>query len=133
MESLESLLAPGGPGRGLHSVLVDRFGRDIVTGRLAPGAVINPSALGAEHALSRTVVREALRTLAAKGLVSARPNRGTRVSDPARWHLLDPEVVAWIGPADDLDQFAAGLRVIGELLPGNRFYDHVMRTVGEAS
>lgn len=133
MESLDSLLAPGGPGRGLHAVLVDRFGHDIITGSLVPGAVINPSALGAEHDLSRTVVREVLRTLAAKGLVSARPNRGTRVSDPTRWHLLDPEVVGWIGPAADLDQFASALRVIGELLPGNRFYDHLLRTVGQAS
>jgi hypothetical protein len=55
------------------------------------------------------------------------------VSEPGRWHLLDTDVVRWMGPAPDLDQFAAALRMIGELLPGNRFYNHMVRTVGETS
>jgi hypothetical protein len=40
--------------------------------------------------VSRTAYREAVRILAAKGLVESRPKVGTRVSLPERWHLLDP-------------------------------------------
>lgn len=122
--------------RDLHGTLVDRLGRDIVTGRLAPGAVINLTTLPAELAVSRIVLREAVRTLAAKGLVTARPYHGTRVTEPERWHLLDPQVLGWMprrARARQLAHFGAALRVVGELLPGNRFYAHVLHVVGEAS
>ena len=46
--------------------------------------------------VSRTAYREAVRILAAKGLVESRPKVGTRVSPPERWHLLDPDVLSWI-------------------------------------
>jgi DNA-binding FadR family transcriptional regulator len=46
--------------------------------------------------VSRTAYREALRILAAKGLVESRPKLGTRVSESRAWHLLDPDVVSWI-------------------------------------
>ena len=46
--------------------------------------------------VSRTAYREAVRILAAKGLVESRPKVGTRVSLPERWHLLDPDVLSWI-------------------------------------
>lgn len=120
-------------GRGLHATLADRLGRDIVIGRLAPGTVIDLAELRAEHEVSRTVTRETLRTVAAKGLVTALPNLGTRVTAPDRWHLLDPDVVAWTPhPSPELERFTEAVRVIGELLPGNRFYDHLMRTLARA-
>jgi DNA-binding FadR family transcriptional regulator len=37
-----------------------------------------------------------VRILAAKGLVESRPKVGTKVSQPDRWHLLDPDVLSWI-------------------------------------
>ena len=46
--------------------------------------------------VSRTAYREAVRILAAKGLIEARPKLGTRVSEPRCWHLLDPDVISWI-------------------------------------
>jgi len=46
-------------------------------------------------AVSRTAYREAVRILAAKGLVDARPKVGTRVNPQALWHLLDPDVLDW--------------------------------------
>ena len=41
------------------------------------------------------MLREAIKVLAAKGLVEARPKTGTRVSPRHRWNLLDPDVLAW--------------------------------------
>lgn len=45
--------------------------------------------------VSRSVVREALQVLAAKGLVGARPRRGTFVAPRRQWSLLDPDVLRW--------------------------------------
>ena len=44
---------------------------------------------------SRTVLREVIKVLAAKGLVESRPRIGTRVRPRAAWNLLDPDVLAW--------------------------------------
>jgi len=45
--------------------------------------------------VSRTAYGEAVRILAAKGLVESRPKVGTKVSTRDQWHLLDPDVLAW--------------------------------------
>jgi len=51
----------------------------IVSGEIAPGTVLRQEQLSEQYAVSRTPVREALRRLAALGLVSFVPNRGVRV------------------------------------------------------
>jgi DNA-binding FadR family transcriptional regulator len=48
-----------------------------------------------EFGVSRTVVREAVKSLVAKGLVSTGPKVGTRVLPPEQWNWFDPDVVAW--------------------------------------
>ncbi|WP_321893839.1 FadR/GntR family transcriptional regulator [Paraburkholderia tropica] len=76
--------------------VVDAIGRDIVTGRLAPGAPLpGEEALLAQYGVSRTVLREALQVLAAKGMVESRQKRGTHVTLPEKWHQLDPAVLSW--------------------------------------
>jgi DNA-binding FadR family transcriptional regulator len=55
----------------------------------------NEDELAAELGVSRTVVREAIKALQAKGLVEVRPKTGTRVRPRRAWHLLDADVVAW--------------------------------------
>jgi DNA-binding FadR family transcriptional regulator len=42
------------------------------------------------------VLREAVKMLTAKGLLSARPRQGTRVEPEERWNLLDPDVLGWL-------------------------------------
>ena len=68
------------------------IGRRIVSGEIRPGEQL-PTA--AHVRASRGVVREAIKVLAAKGLVVSRPRTGTRVRPPESWNLLDPDVLAW--------------------------------------
>lgn len=84
------------PRRGLHGEVVHTIGLQIVGGTLKPGDPLPPEdQLIADLAVSRTVLREAVRVLAAKGLVEARPKIGTRVRSRAEWNVLDPDVLSW--------------------------------------
>ena len=82
----------GYPHAGVHGRIVHTIGRRIVTGEIRPGEQL-PTA--ARVRASRGVVREAVKVLAAKGLVISRPKTGTRVRPPESWNLLDPDVLAW--------------------------------------
>lgn len=89
------------PARGnslrLHGTIARDIGVRIVSGRIAPGRVLNGEIEASERLkVSRTAYREAVRILAAKGLIESRPKLGTRVSEPRCWHLLDPDVISWI-------------------------------------
>lgn len=90
--------------RGLHGQLVDALGSRIVGGRIQPGETIDGQAVEEEFDVSRTVVREALKVLSAKGLVDARPRLGTFVRDRVHWNLLDGDVMAWRGSTDNPDR-----------------------------
>jgi len=61
----------------------------IVSGDLAPGTVLRQEQLSAQYSVSRTPVREALRRLAALGLVSFEPNRGFRVRTLSRQEMWE--------------------------------------------
>lgn len=75
----------------------------IVSGDLGADRPLVPEEIGQRFEVSRTVVRESLRVLEAKGLVSARPNVGTRVRPVSDWNLLDPDIIEWraFGPQRD--------------------------------
>jgi GntR family galactonate operon transcriptional repressor len=66
-----------------------------VGGKLKPGDLLPEAELIAELDVSRTVLREAIKVLGAKGLVEARPRIGTKVSERVHWRLMDPDVLAW--------------------------------------
>lgn len=71
------------------------IGVRIVSGHYQPGDPILAEALEADLGVSKTVVREALKVLAAKGLVESRPKRGTVVRPRDAWSLLDPDLLLW--------------------------------------
>jgi DNA-binding FadR family transcriptional regulator len=79
----------------LHAYVVDQIGQRIASGELTPNSKILPETLGTEFGVSRTVVREALRDLQAKGMVRPRPKTGTRVLPVTEWNLLDEQVIGW--------------------------------------
>jgi DNA-binding FadR family transcriptional regulator len=82
--------------RNLTRTLVERLSAEILDGTLAPGARLptEPEMMAA-LGVSRTVVREAVKSLAAKGLLVAGPKVGTRVLPADNWNWFDPDVVAW--------------------------------------
>jgi len=80
------------PDRSLHDRVVHAIGRKILGGQLRPGALLPAEP---ELGASRTVLREAIKVLAAKGLVESRPKTGTRVRPRESWNLLDADVLAW--------------------------------------
>ena len=94
------------PTRGVHGRLVEQIGRRILSGELAPGAMLPREAeLVQELKISRTAVREAIKVLAAKGLIESRQKLGMRVRPERAWNLLDPDVLAWqaaSGPSPEL-------------------------------
>ena len=80
----------------LHGSIARDLGVLIVSGRYRPGHMLDGEVEASEQRkVSRTAYREALRILAAKGLVISRPRVGTRVSALEQWHLLDPDVLSW--------------------------------------
>jgi len=87
----------GGRALRLHGTIARDIGVRIVSGHIAPGRVLDGEIEASERLkVSRTAYREAVRILAAKGLIESRPKTGTRVSEPRSWHLLDPDVISWI-------------------------------------
>ena len=60
----------------LHEQASHRLRQMLVENRVAPGAKLNERALSVELKVSRTPLREAIKMLAAEGLVELLPNRG---------------------------------------------------------
>ena len=82
--------------RNFHSQVIWTLGVSIVGGHYPEGAILPGDAeLQKLQGVSRTVVREALKTLAAKGLIEARTRVGTRVRPRQDWNLFDADVLAW--------------------------------------
>jgi DNA-binding FadR family transcriptional regulator len=86
---------PGGT-RSQTNRVVNDLGRTIISGRLAEGSLLpGDSDLIERYGVSRTVLREAFRTLSGKGLVHAKARIGTRVRPRSEWNLFDPSVLVW--------------------------------------
>jgi DNA-binding FadR family transcriptional regulator len=82
--------------KNVHGNTVDHLGAAIVSGRYPPETSMPPEPLLCEHlGVSRTVVREAVKSLIAKGLVTTGPKVGTRVLPPEQWNWFDPDVIVW--------------------------------------
>ena len=78
----------------LHEQVVGDLTRQIASGALEPGAGLPTEVdLAQRFGVSRTVVREAVRVLVAKGLIVVRQGSGMSVAPPERWSALDPLVL----------------------------------------
>ena len=82
-------------GSGLYAHVVESLGQEIVDGTLPIGSILLVDGLCERFGVSRSVVREAVRTLGSMGLVAPRPQVGTRVQPPSEWDLLNPHIVRW--------------------------------------
>jgi DNA-binding FadR family transcriptional regulator len=96
--------------RNVHSQVTDRIGISIVRGDIIAGEALPPEMEICKLIdVSRTVVREAIRTLTGKGLLESRAKSGTRVRPPKRWNQLDPDVLRWQLETSDIDSYLTKL------------------------
>lgn len=127
-------------GRGLLWSVVEEIGLRILNGTYAPSQSlpIEPE-LMAELRISRTVLREAIKILGAKGLIVSRPKSGTQVRPSRYWNLLDPVVLDLYCRVFDYSEFAQNfqkLRVIIEpeaaAMAASHRNEHQLRELEEA-
>jgi len=83
-------------GNNLTYAMLDALGKEIVTGGYDDQPFPTEAELARRHDVSRSVTREAVKMLTAKGLLTARPRKGTTVRPPSRWNLFDPDVLRWL-------------------------------------
>jgi DNA-binding FadR family transcriptional regulator len=77
--------------------IVQSLGRAIALGEHPQGQPLKAEAeLCAFFDASRTVLREAVKMLTAKGMLDARPRRGTIVLPESQWNLSDPDILNWM-------------------------------------
>lgn len=124
----------------IHQSVARDLGIAILTGEYAPGdsfggEIERSEALG----ISRTAYREAIRILAAKGLIESRPKAGTHVTPRKRWNMLDPDMLAWmlaVRPDNDFVNDLLELRYIIEpaaaFLGAERRSDEQLATMQDA-
>lgn len=120
-----TLLDTGEHGSGMTAALPQQLGQRpsdvrggiahdlgvaIVDGRLAPGTpLMSEERFSAEYNVSRGAYREALKILAAKGLVHHRLKSATRVNERAKWSMLDLDVMGWIFESGASREFIDGI------------------------
>ncbi len=94
----------------LHNALARQLGTQILSGTYASGVRL-PTELDStvKFDVSRSAYREAVRTLAAKGLVESKPKFGTRVTGRNQWNLLDPDVLDWMLDTKPSERFLTAL------------------------
>jgi DNA-binding FadR family transcriptional regulator len=96
--------------KNIHGRTLDLLGEAIVSRRYAIGAPMPAEPLLCEEfGVSRTVVREAVKSLVAKGLIITGPKVGTRVLPEERWNWFDPDVITWQARAGLTPEFLRDL------------------------
>jgi len=101
---------PRGTGRRLNGAVANWLGAAILSGQYPPGSTLSGEIEFSEALdISRSAYREAVRVLIAKGLVESRTKAGTRVLPHDRWHMLDPEVLAWAFAGEPDPEFVRDL------------------------
>ena len=85
----------------VYDELVDSLGLAIVSGALAAGDRLTLSEIEERYGVSRTVARDAVKTLTGLGMVETRRRAGIAVLPRREWQVLSPEVIAWRLASDD--------------------------------
>ena len=97
--------------KNVHGNTVDYLGSAIVSGRFGASGALPPEPLLCEElGVSRTVIREAVKSLVAKGLIKTGPKVGTRVRPSSQWNWFDPQVIGWQSKAGLTPEFIRDLQ-----------------------
>ena len=103
--------------KNVHGHTVDHLGEAIVAGRYPAGSIVPAEPrLCEELGVSRTVIRESIKSLVAKGLVSTGPKVGTRVLPEEQWNWFDPDVIIWKSKAGLTREFVRDLQDLRRIL-----------------
>jgi DNA-binding FadR family transcriptional regulator len=86
---------------GLYGHVVETLGQEITAGRMPAHQIVFAEQLSERFGISRSVVRESVRTLSSMGLLESRPQVGTRVLPIEHWDLLNPRIIEWRGLGPD--------------------------------
>ena len=90
------LVIPTRRAHSNHAEVARSIGVDIIAGRYAEGARLPGDAeLTAMFGVSRPVLRESVKTLVAKGLLTTKARVGTIVRERGAWNMFDADVLAW--------------------------------------
>ena len=97
--------------KNVHGNTVDYLGEAVVAGRFGSSGALPPEPLLCEElGVSRTVVRESVKSLVAKGLIQTGPKVGTHVMPSDQWNWFDPDVIAWQAKAGLTPEFVRDLQ-----------------------
>ena len=92
------------PRATFHEQVVHQLGRDMGAGLYPPGALLpSEPELCERFGYSRIVIREAIKSLVAKGMLEVSRRVGTLVRDMSHWNLFDPDVITWRAASSDFD------------------------------
>ncbi|CAN5542144.1 FCD domain-containing protein [soil metagenome] len=127
------------PTGELHSNLLDALGTGIVSGRLPVGSVLTLDGVSAEHSVSRSVAREAVRVLESMGMVASRRRVGITIQPADTWNVFDPQVIRWRLDAGDraaqlvsLSELRRGFEPVAAALAARRADPHQCRIMAAA-
>lgn len=106
-------MLPNNSGMNLTQQIADTLGKAIINGKYGKHNPVPSEAVLCEQLnVSRSAAREAVKSLAAKGLISSRARQGIRILPEKQWNLFDTDVLRWI---KDSNPSIALLREFSEL------------------
>ena len=83
-------------GRGQVKSVVDILGQRIASGEYSEGETLPvEQQLADSLSVGRNALREAVKVLSGKGLISTAPRSGTKIRPKDHWNMLDPDVLSW--------------------------------------
>jgi DNA-binding FadR family transcriptional regulator len=123
----------------LHGNLLDALGTGIVSGEYPPGQVLTLEGVSAQHGVSRSVAREAIRVLESMGMVASRRRVGITIQPSQSWNVFDPSLIRWRLESGDraaqlisLSELRRGFEPAAAALAARRANPHQCRIMAAA-
>src|SRR6478609_479244 len=123
----------------LHRNLLEALGTGIASGKYPAGQVLTLDGVSAEHGVSRSVAREAIRVLESMGMVASRRRVGITIQSSDKWNVFDPVVIRWRLASDNraavlvsLSELRRGFEPAAAALAARRADPHQCRIMAAA-